>query len=134
VVGPDPRVAPGSIGSPVRSVNGRELFPGVHVPPGQGHAGYSVHPLGCSSYSLDKPTVRSGVHVSLGQGHVGSSVHLPGCYASSLEVHAVRSGVSMDASGSFEASLVPAASMLSRPSTRLQHGITKPKIYTNDTI
>jgi hypothetical protein len=76
VVGPDPRVAPGSIGSPVRSVNGRELFPGVHVPPGQGHAGSSVHPLGCSSYSLDKPTVRSGVHVSLGQGHVGSSVTL----------------------------------------------------------
>jgi hypothetical protein len=87
VAGPDPRVAPLAIGSLVRSVNRRELFPGVHV--------------------------------SLGQGDTGFSVHLPGCFASSLDTPAIRFGVCVEASGSSEAFSVPAASVPSRPSTRL---------------
>jgi hypothetical protein len=73
-------------------------------------------------------------HASPRQGLPGSSVHWLSCSLPSLGAPGVQSGSSMEASGSSATSPVPAESVPPRSSTRLQHGITKPKVYTDGTI
>jgi hypothetical protein len=62
------------------------------------------------------------------------SVHQPNCSIPSLDAPGVQFRSFVEASRSSAASSVPAVYLLPRSSTRLQHGITKPKIYTDDTV
>jgi hypothetical protein len=64
----------------------------------------------------------------------GSSTHQLNSSLPSLSVHEVQSRFDVEASRSFAASPVTAASMLPQQSTRLQNGITKPKVYTDSTV
>jgi hypothetical protein len=61
-------------------------------------------------------------------------VHQPNCSIPSLDAPGVQFRSFVEASRSSAASSVPAVYLLPRSSTRLQHGITKPKIYTDGTV
>jgi hypothetical protein len=85
---------------------------------------HAVHELELLPYDYVSP------HLDLS----GSSTHQLNSYLPSLSVHEVQSRFDVEASGSFAASPVTAASMPLQQSTRLQNGITKPKVYTDSTV